>query len=253
MAQAMIVATVFACVFGGALLGMFLGGILPRHHVSPEARDVIKVSMAMVATLAALVLGLLTASAKNTLDDKETALRSTAGQVVLLDRTLAAYGPETQDARALLKQTLIARIGQIWPEENAEVRLGVIGEGGGIEAVQMAILRLSPKDDAERWLQSSALGIAGTIATARWQAFEQIGSSIQWVFLAIVVFWLSVVFMSFGLFAPRNVSVMVALFVAALSVAGAVYLILEMDQPYDGAIKIPSAPLRAAVEQLGRP
>jgi len=249
---AMIAATVFACVFGGALLGMFLGSILPEHHVGPETRDAIKVSMAMVATLAALVLGLLTASAKGSLDDKETALRTTAGRIVLLDRTLAAYGPETQEARALLKQTLIARIGQIWPEEDAEVRLGALGEGGGIEAVQMAVLRLSPKDDAEHWLQSRALDIAGTIATSRWLAFEQIGSSSQWILLAIVVFWLSVVFMSFGLFAPRNAVVMLALLVAALSVAGAIYLILEMDQPYEGAIKLPSAPLRAALEQLGR-
>jgi exosortase/archaeosortase len=110
---------VFACVFGGALFGMFLGTILPEGHLSPDARDVIKVAMAMVATLAALVLGLLTASAKSSLDEKESELRSAAAQVLLLDRTMAEYGPETKDARDLLKQTVAARISQIWPDEKA--------------------------------------------------------------------------------------------------------------------------------------
>jgi hypothetical protein len=83
---------------------MFLGAVLPKHHLNTDARDVIKVAMAMIATLAALVLGLLTASAKSSLDEKESQLRSAAAQVVLLDRTMAAYGAETQEARDLLKQ-----------------------------------------------------------------------------------------------------------------------------------------------------
>ena len=108
---------VFVCVFGGALFGMFLGTVLPKEHLGSDARDVIKVSMAMVATLAALVLGLLTASANSSLDDKEGELRAAAAQVVLLDRTMAEYGPETAQARDLLKQMLVERIDQIWPEE----------------------------------------------------------------------------------------------------------------------------------------
>jgi len=246
-------AIVFACVFGGALFGMFLGTILPEDHLSPDARDVIKVAMAMIATLAALVLGLLIASANSSLDEKEGELRSTAAQVVLLDRTMAEYGAETKEARDLLKQTTAARISQIWPEENANVTPSAIGRGSGIEAIQRKLLDLSPQTDAQRWLQSTALQISGTIAGARWSALEQIGSSIQWPFMTILVFWLAIIFTSFGVFAPRNASVTAALFVAALSVAGSVYLILEMDQPYSGAIKISSAPLRTALEQLGRP
>jgi hypothetical protein len=244
---------VFACVFGGALFGMFLGTILPAEHLSPDARDVIKVTMAMIATLAALVLGLLTASAKSSLDDKESELRSAAAQIVLLDRTMAEYGAQTGEARDLLKQTLAARISQIWPEENANVMPGALGRGSGIEAIQRKLLDLSPGTDAQRWLQSTALSISGAIAAARWTVLEQIGSSIQWPFLAILVFWLAIIFASFGLFAPRNASVTAALFVAALSVAGSIYLILEMDRPYTGLVKISSAPLRAALEQLGRP
>ena len=244
---------VFACVFGGALFGMFLGRVLPAEHLSADARDVIKVSMAMVATLAALVLGLLTASAKSSLDDKEGELRAAAAQVILLDRTMAEYGPETAQARDLLKQILVARINQVWPEESdARVTPEAISHGNGIEAVQAALLALSPKNDAQRWLQSTALGITQGIAGERWTVLEQLGSSLQWPFLAVVVFWLAVIFASFGLFAPRNASVTAALFVAALSVAGSIYLILEMDQPYRGLIKISSAPLRTALQELGQ-
>jgi hypothetical protein len=156
--------------------------------------------------------------------------RSTAAQVVLLDRTMAEYGAETQDARDLLKQILAARIGQIWPEESTNVTPGAIGRGNGVEAIQHKPLDLSPKTEAQRWLQSTALQISGTIAAARWLVFEQIGSSIQWPFMVILVFWLVIIFASFGLFAPRNASAIAALFAAALAVAGSIYLILEMDQ-----------------------
>ena len=244
---------VFACVFAGALFGMFLGRVLPKEHLSSDARDVIKVSMAMVATLAALVLGLLTASANSSLADKESELRSGAAQVILLDRTLAEYGPETKEARDLLKQMITERINQIWPEEDTStVAAESIRNGGGVELVQQTLLALSPQTDAQRWLLSTALQISTTIAAARWTVLEQIGSGIKWPFLAVVVFWLTIIFASFGLFAPRNASVIVALFVAALSVAGSITLILEMDQPYSGLIKIPSTSLRVALDQLGR-
>jgi hypothetical protein len=244
---------VFACVFAGALLGMVLGRVLPKEHLSPEAKDVIKVAMAMIATLAALVLGLLTASAKSSLDDKAAEVRSWAAQVVLLDRTLAEYGPETAGVRDLIKQTMAERINQIWPEQGKSMSFDAIAQGGAVEDVQRKLLALTPQTDAQRWLQSQALTIGSTMAATRLSALQQLASSIQWPFLAILVFWLAVIFASFGLFAPRNPLVTVALLLAALSVAGSIYLILEMDQPYSGLIKISSAPVKAALAQLGKP
>jgi type II secretory pathway pseudopilin PulG len=246
-------AIVFACVFGGALFGMILRAVLPDRHLNPDARDVIKVAMAMIATLSALVLGLLIASAKGSLDEKESQLRSVAAEVVQLDRTMAAYGEETKEARDLLKQMVVARIGQIWPEEGETVTTSAIGRGSGIEAIQRKLLDLSPQTEAQRWLQSTALKTCGSISASRWIVLEEIGSSIRWPFMAILVFWLAVIFASFGLFAPRSFIVTAALFVAALSVAGSIYLILAMDQPYSPPIKISSAPLRIALQQLGQP
>ena len=249
-------AIVFLCVFGGALFGMFLGRMLPEHHLSTDAKDVIKVAMAMVATLAALVLGLMIASAESSLDDKETELKSTAARVLLLDRTLAEYGPETQEARDLLKKILSARINEIWREENTTGIADAeeaIGSDVDVEKLQAMLLKFFPQNDAQRWFQSTALQISNDIAAARWSSLEQIESRVEWPFLIVVVFWLATIFVSFGLFAPPNSSVTIALFIAALSVAGSIYLMLEMDEPYSGPIKISSTPLRIALERLGQP
>jgi hypothetical protein len=246
-------AIVFVCVFGGALLGMFLNAVLPKHHLASDSRDVIKVATAMIATLAALVVGLLIASAKSSFDSKDGELRSMAARAVLLDRTMAEYGPETAEARHLFRQMVAMKINQIWPNESTgNVDPDAISRGPGMEIIQRKLLELAPQNDAQHWLQSTALQISGNIAEARWLVAEQTGSSIQWPFLAILVFWLTVIFASFGLFAPRNGSVITALFVCALSVAGSIYLIVEMDQPYGGLIKISSAPLRTALDQLGQ-
>ena len=244
-------AIAFVCVFGAALLGMVLRRRLPEHHLSADSKDVIKVAMATIATLTALVLGLLVSSAKSSFDSKESEFRDYSAQVILLDRTLAAYGPETKEVRELLRQVIATRLKQIWPEAETGV-LMAIGEGAGTDAVQRKILDLSPQNDTQHWLKSAALQLTSNIATARWMLFEQTSSSLQWPFLVILVFWVTALFVSFGLFAPVNGSVIAALFLAALSVAGSIYLVLELDQPYSGLIKISSAPLQMALEQLSR-
>lgn len=246
-------ALVFACVFAGALSGIVLRRVLPREHLSDQAKDVIKVTMAMIATLAALVLGLLTASAKTSLDEKENAVRTWAAEAILLDRTLAQYGPETQEARTLLRQTIATRLAQLWPGEGETVTTDLIAKGGGIEGVQRLLLALTPKTDAQRWLQSTALQTTNSIAQSRWMIAQEIASDLRWPFLIVLIFWLTVIFASFGLFAPSNAIVLAALFVAALSVAGSIFLILEMDQPYSGFITVRPDPLRAALDQLGQP
>jgi len=240
-------------VAAGTLLGMYLRVILPEHHLSEDSKDIIRISTAMIATLAALVVGLLIASAKSSFDSKNSALTRSASRFVLLDRTMAQYGPETREARGLLRQILVMRLHQIWPEGDAE-RLDpkAVSEGPGIETIQRKLLDLAPQNDAQRWLRSTALQLTGDIAEVRWSAVEQMGGSIPWPFLAIMVFWFVVIFMSFGMFAPRNSSVIISLFVCALSLAGSIYLIVDMDQPYSGFIKLSSAPLVNALDQIGR-
>jgi hypothetical protein len=157
----------------------------------------------MIATLAALVIGLLIASAKTSFDNKQEAMRRLAAHAVLLDRTLAEYGPESREARDLLRQSFATSVRQIWPEEKAgAMELDVISRRQGIEEIQHKLLGLSPQNDEQRWLKSTALQTSHDAATARWLVVEQLSSSIQWPFLSVLVFWVVIIFASFGLYRP---------------------------------------------------
>jgi hypothetical protein len=244
----------FACIFGGTLLGMFVRTILPQHHVSNESKDAVKLGTGMIATMAALVLALLIASAKGNFDTMSSGLRQTASRVILLDRVMAQYGPETKEARELLRRSIDSTIKRIWPED--KIGQAVTEPPGGrapIEAIQDQLRQLSPRNDAQRWLQSRALQISGDIAEGRWLLIEQLGQrSIPMPFFLMLVFWLTVIFASFGLFSPRNATVIAVLLICALSAAGALFLIMELDTPYEGLIKVSSAPLVNALAHLGQ-
>lgn len=241
---------VFACVFGGALIGMFLNTLLREHHLNAESKDLVKVGTGLIATMSALVLGLLVASAKASFDTQRNELVQMSASVVLLDRLLAHYGPEAKEARELLRNTAAGWLDQFWPADNSRPSQAQPGLGG--EALFDRIQDLAPKNDAQRTLQAQALRILVDLGQVRWLLFAQKSSAISLPFLVVVVFWLTIIFASFGLFAPRNTVVFVTLFVCALSVSGALFLILELDRPFEGLMQISSEPLRNALQQLGR-
>ncbi len=246
---------VFVCVFTGALVGMALQWVLPRTHLTEETKDVVKLGMGLVATMTALILGLVTASAKGAFDHHDNAIKTGAAGILQLDRTLAQYGPETAALRARLKELAAYRLALTWPEE-AGGRETIPPDSPNmtitVEAMATAIHALTPTTDAQRSLQSRALDMAGRLQETRWQILGGMGSSVQTPFLGIVVFWLTMIFGSFGLFAPRNGTVVAVLFVCALSVAASMFLIVEMDDPYTGMMKVSSAPVRYALDHLGQ-
>jgi hypothetical protein len=242
---------VFACVFGGALFGILLNRALPPTHLGADSKDVVRMGMGLVATMAALVLGLLVSSAKSFYDAQSTELTQMSASVILLDRLLAHYGPETKEARDLLIGTVADSINKIWPQERTQPsKLGAPSTTSP-EALISKIQALSPKDDRQRSIQAQAVTMVMGLAHTRWLMYEQGANSVSKPMLVILVFWLSAIFVSFGLFAPRNATVVIALFVAGLSVSGAILLILEMYAPFGGLIEISSGPLRATLSQLG--
>lgn len=244
---------VFACVFAGALLGMFLRARIPKHHLSADTENVIKLGMGLIATVAALVLGLLIATAKSSYETQDAAVKHTAAKVLLLDHMLANYGPETKDTRHLLRRTVAARLEAIWPEDRSQrARFDPPGAVPAAETIEAWILQLSPQNDAQRWLQSQALRVGRDIIETRWLVLGGLASSVPVLFLVVVVFWLTIIFGSFGLLAPRNATVVAVFFLASLSVAGSIFLILEMDQPFEGLMKVSSDPIRYALAQLAR-
>jgi hypothetical protein len=242
-------AIIFSCIFGGAILGMWLRGVLPEHHLSAETRDLMKLGVGLIGTMAALLLGLLVASTKSSYDARSSELTQMAANTILLDRMLAHYGPETGQIRGILKIAVARTIDQVWPKNGKEG--GLTSQTGG-EVIYDKIQELMPRSDTQRAIKSQAESMAITLGQTRWLLFEQSGSSISMPLLVVVVFWLSTLFVSFGLFAPRNATAILTLLVSAISVAGALFLILELDRPFSGLIQISSTPLRNALEVLGK-
>jgi hypothetical protein len=198
---------IFACVFGGALLGMTLQNFLPEHHFDPDSRTIVNLGMALVGTMSALLLSLLIASAKSSFDAQRSEITQMSADIVQLDRVLSRYGPEAAGVRAALRRVVTAA-DRNWAEgdsrsqwlDSPEIRAGVA-------SLYEKVQELTPHNDFQRSLQSQALQMGIELGKMRSLLLEQAGSSIPCPFLVVVVFWLSMIFTSFGLFSPRNATV----------------------------------------------
>ncbi len=251
MSEVVVTALVSLCVFAGAIFGMFLNRVLPPEHMGDETRQVVNVAVGLIATLAALVLGLMVASAKSSFDTRGEEIKQSAARIVMLDHSLRQYGPEAVPARDLLHDLTRRRLLLTWAESaSPSVREGLHAEGVGIEKFQTVIRNLKPADDAQRWLQTRALTLSAELEQTRWLLLESNESSIQRPFLVVLVLWLAVIFTSLGLFAPRNRTALAVIVVCALSVSTAIFLILEMDEPFNGLMQVSDQPLRNAVRQI---
>jgi hypothetical protein len=243
---------VFACVFAGALLGLFFRTKLSEHHLNSDTKDVVKVAIAMVATMSALVVSLLISSAKSSYDTRSNELLQGAADIVAVDRVLAHYGPETREARALLRANLSAALERMSPADGTPRPLEIDPNQSPFESLYDKIGELAPYTDSQRNLQAEALKMTMDLGRLGYVFYEQQRPSIPWPFLAVLVFWLTFIFFSFGLYAPANSIVIGVLLVCSLSFAGALFLIVELDQSFEGLIQISSAPLRQALSHLGQ-
>ncbi len=242
-----------ACVFGGALLGLALQKALPNHHLSKESHEIVKLGAGMIATLTALVLGLLVSSAKGILRHHGSGIVQAGAKVILLDRILAQYGPEAKPIREQVRNAVAATVAKVWPREQTLVAdLTAVERANGLEIIQAELRELAPKDDAQGQLLAQARQIAAELAATRWLSIEEAQGQLPVPFLVVLLFWLAVLFASFGSFSPRNATVFTVLFVCACSVSAAIFLVLEMSRPLSGIIRVSDAPLLKAMEHLGR-
>ncbi len=236
----------FAFVFGGAMVGIAIRTMLPPVELNSDSRDVVKLGMGLVATMAAILLGLLIASAKSSFDTQNVELTEMSSKVVLLDRVLAHYGPEAGEARSELRNSVVHTLDMLSSNDRSK------WESTKGELLYDKIQGLLPKDDAQRLMQAQSLTAVLALAQTRWLITAQRANSVSAPLLIALIFWLTIIFISFGLYAPRNVTVVVSLLISALSVSGAILLILEMCSPYAGLIHVSSAPLRDALTRLGQ-
>jgi hypothetical protein len=252
MATSMIV---FACLFGGALLGMFLRSALPEDHLSKDSKDLaMNIVVGLTAVMAALVLGLMISSAQDSFKTKRSEIIQLSAKIISLDRTLVNYGPETKEARELLCSGVVLMLNQMWPEDSSQPsQLGTTVSQA--EVLLDKIGALLPQNETQRLLKAQAFSIASNFVQTRWLMFEQEVRLIPGTFLlvvAVMVFWLTSIFFIFGLFAPSNATIMTILVISALSISVTFFLIVELNRPFDGLLRIPSEPLRDALLHLGQ-
>jgi hypothetical protein len=245
--------SVLACLLGGAVAGAMLREVLPRHHLSEDSKYIVELATGLLATLAALVLGLLIASAKSSFELKSDDVKQGAAKFILLDRNLRDYGADADGARAALRRMAETRRQVAWLENNGAAPASSADGAAGIENIQQRILALAPTSDAQRWLRTRALDLSSELAQMRWLVISQHGSSIPTPFLLALVLWLAVIFAILGLFAPRNLTAFTVVFLCAVSAASAIFLILELDRPFEGLLRISDLPLREAIAEMSRP
>ena len=241
---------VFVCVLGGGLLGTFLRVVLPERHLSSESKDLVRLTMGLLATMSALVVGLLITTAKTAYDTQGGEFRRMSAEIVLLDRALAHYGPEASGARDRLRRTVADMLARM--ESSPGLQAEPPNPTERSEGLYDVVQGLSPQTDSQRTLRAEALRLGMDIGLMRWLMFAQRGSSIPKPFLVILAFWFTILFSGFGLFARFDGTVLATILVCALSMAAAVFLILELDQPFEGLVRLSTEPLRAALQQLGR-
>jgi hypothetical protein len=239
----------FALVLAGAFAGWKVRDHLPEHHLTDETKNLVSVSMTVVATISALVLGLLISNANTSFIRLGGQVTTLSAEVLRLDQILRRYGSDTNPARKTLRQFVEHKAADLFPDDG-NVQLGNPSTYELLQRVEDMVLVLKPANPRDQWWLGQAMTLAGKIGDARWLLAQQLGEGTPKLFVALLIFWLALLFASFGLFAPRNLTSAVILTLSALAVAGAAAMFLELEQGFGSVIRISPEPMREAVEIL---
>ncbi len=240
---------------GGMLLTMMWRHRLPPHHEQEETRDLLKIAVGVMATLVALILGMLVGSAKGTFDTANAAIAVEGAKVIELNRVLLDYGPETQPVRAAVRDKVVAMEARIWPASGRPDTASLLRDADGERSwddVLQGIRRLEPGNAIQEHLKSRALQLAGDISVERWLLFEQMQAGLPLILLLVLITWVFLLFIGLGLIAPRNSTAAIALLACALSMSGAIFLIVELTRPLDGWIQVSKLPVVRALQMISK-
>lgn len=240
-----------ALTSSGAIVGHLFARSLPDHHLTPEARQTVSVSIAVVGTLSALVLGLLLSSANRSFSDRQDSVVKLATQMIQSYDLLTRFGPEANEARSRLRTWGESKHRQLFPAAGGQVP-GDAEVYVLLEQAQEALLALKPRDDRQRWLQSQALQISSAIVETRWLLEERPEGNIPDLFVYLVVFWLTLVFTSFGLCSPTNGTALTIVVLCSFAVSSGIMMILELDTPLTGVLHISDRAMWDALAHMAR-
>ena len=252
MSDLIIASIVFVCCFTAGLIGLMLRRIVPAHHLDDESKDTVKLVMGLIATLSALVLGLLIATAKSSYDAQQTAVQQLAADIIQFDQQLARFGPEAKELRVQLLRDVARVHALVWsPDGSRAAALDPTVSAREFDAIYRGIQDLAPANAAQHDDQARALEIGSTIGRTRLLQFVAVTSQIPLLVLTVLVLWVVTLFLGFGLFARFNLTVIVSLSVGALSIAAAIFLILQLNSPFSGLLRISDTPIQYALSHMG--
>ena len=246
---------IFACIFGVALVGRAFRSFIPDSHLGEESRSfVITLGVEIAGVIAAFVLALLVAGAQSSFRNQRNELIEMSAKIVFLHQILVDYGPETNEARAILRRSVVNTIDEFWPGDGlqpAELDADVTKA----QVLYDKILSLRPHSDNQRSLREKALDISFDLEQSRDLLIMQQTRSYPTVFLIVLglmVFWFACIFFSLGIYAPSNTTVVFVLLLSALSVAIAFFMTIDLNLPFDGVLRMPSAPLMETLDYIGK-
>ena len=259
-------AALFLILLVSAAAGWVAQRWLRERHITPASVDSIRLLMGMLLTFSALVLGLLTSTAKQRFDGYNSDLSAFGSDLIELDHRLRVYGPGADQIRGLLRSYTAAALADTWPNEppptgdyprfshesaTRSVESKALGEM--LSDVDVAIEHLAPEDAFRRQIAARLRDRVAAAIQQRWQLIFSARSTLAWPFLVILACWLAVIFAIFGLTAPRNTLVYAVVVLSALSIASPFYLILDYSQALNGALHLSSLPMRAALDHMDDP
>lgn len=243
MAPSLISLIVAALLLLAVWLGLYVRRHLPEPHLSADTKDTVKIAMGLVATMSALLLGLLVSSTQDSYKTVQSQVVTLGAKISFMDRLLSLYGPEAAALQTRVRQITQATVQQMWNSQNQP---SAIDQEAGND-LYVTLLELEPKNELQRNLKTQGIATFMEVGQLRTVMQVQSQKTMIWPLLVAVVFWLIVIFFSFSLFAPDNSTASFSLMISALSVAVAIFLILELNQPFHGLIRISPALLEKAV------
>ncbi|MBV9747432.1 MAG: DUF4239 domain-containing protein [Acetobacteraceae bacterium] len=241
---------VFAFLAAAALLVLWLHPRLPPTLRSKETTDSVRLGIGVVATITALVVSLLISSVKGSFDQVHHDVQTFATELILLDRTLRFDGPEAEKARTLLTRYTQRALQETWPGRGHKAIVDDKTASALLDQTEVAILALPMASPRQSRLAERALTEIRDVVRQRWSLVEESGSAVSPILVAALSLWLGLIFASCGYNAPRNGLVVAVFLVCAASVAGAIFLIVEMDGAFTGLITVPSDSVRQALAHM---
>jgi hypothetical protein len=240
----------FTFLFG--IAGMWLQKLLPEAHMSSGARDMIGAVMGLIALLLALVLGTLVGSAYGFFAGQKANIETMAARSIQLDMAFKQFGPQTAPLRTGMQEALAQAYKAIWVDGADPRNFPVTRIVEGFDRLNQGVAQLQPKTPEQTAALPTINASVGIIEQTRILMSLQLASPISWPLLGVVVSWAMLLFAGYGVLARLNATAVVAAFIGAFAVGSAVFLILELNQPFNGLFRIPSSALQQALSVLNQ-